>query len=1467
MSSSMASQTGAAQSPSVDGSLEQLSPVPEAVDMGEGATDDGSRHSRPRLFRSYFRIIQYGAKNGGLFALILGLIAAMGSGVALPLMNIVFGRLVGDFTQYFIPGTGMTKEKFLAAVAKNTAFILYLFALKFGLTYIYKVCFRYVGLQASSTLRLKYIHALFDQPVSKLDEMAPGTVINAIISSSNTIQQSIADRLATLFQTVTLLITAYAIAFHYSWHLTLVVSSAILFIAICMSITTPILVRLLHGIHEAEDKHMSIATDVFSSVRTVFSLNAEEALTARYVNWVNEARNRGLKISVVGAVHLGLIFFGVYCSFSLAFWYGLRQFYYGHIDDVNTIITVFFSVLIAVMVMGQIAAPLMIISKAVGSTGSFFDIIDSGEKPHTGLKDPQVSSEEDIVLENVTFAYPSRPTVPVLRDFSARFQKGKTTALVGPSGSGKSTAMALIEGWYQLPKPNSGGIFVGGQSLDQIDLKWWRSQVGLVQQEPFLFNDTIYNNVCLGLLGSRWEDKANLVKWNLVVAACKEAYAHDFIQKLPSGYDTVVGEGGITLSGGQRQRLAIARSIVSKPSVLILDEATSSIDIHSERIVQAALDRVAKNCTTIVIAHRLSTIRKADHIVVMKQGANVEEGTHSELIAKRGLYKQLVDAQRIDTDSLGADQATNGLLEHVEEEHGAVGFSIQSWLFAKLLDTFRYMGQDLLDAADFWALMFFILALSMGACYSMIGYSSNSISMHVGSVARRDYFTNILQNPVPYFDKDENASGSVASRLSSDTKQLQELCGIPSTFPMISVLNVTGCMIIAFIYGWKLSAVGVVAVMPILATAAYLRVRYELQLESLNAEVYIDSSRFISEAVRAFRTVSALTMEDFIINRYTKLLGQQRIKATRKSLFSSVIFAFSESMEFLAMALSFWYGGQLLASREYDPVDFFVVFIAIIQAAGSAGIFFSFGPDIAQTRACVERILMEGADVQQPEGRESSAVAADGPVNLEFSRVSFQYASRTSPTLEDLNIRISGGQFVAFVGASGCGKSTLISLLEQFYEPTYGKIIFGGRDLRSMNVSSYRRRVALVSQEPKLFEGSIRDNLLLGLDLAAEDAEVEMVQSCRDAEIHDFIVSLPDGYGTELGINAQVSLSGGQKQRLCIARALMRSPSLLLLDEATSSLDSESERLIQNSLERLAGKRNMIIIAVAHRLATIQKADCIYVFREGTGKEGSRIVEQGTHQELLQKKELYFQMEAHNPIINKATQPKTHTLHSVSELDPISSPCDDPPNRRTGTGRAATDGHNSPLAGTEALKNILDREGYDKFGFVLFRTYYREGQLWEQFIERYNVILREELRFAQSAGDTDDLLRKVQMEIVSDDCMANKIPAHIALAYRIFSDIEPGLKTKMCLIVDKESMESIAVADPQSVPFVKAVDVVLGADAESAFPRVIKVAISSLLARFYPALANCDTVWEIAPGDDEVWVDWPSPPDDAVREQ
>ncbi|PLB35394.1 ABC transporter ATP-binding protein [Aspergillus candidus] len=1252
-----------------------------SVDKGEDVT-------KPASLASYLRILSYGTRNGGLVAMIVGLICAMGSGIALPLMTIIFGRIVGDFNSYTAPGQSSNQQKFTSTINRNSLYIVYLFIGKFVLTYISMICFRIISLYASAALRLEYTHSLFSMPVSKLDEISVGTVSNAITAQSNTIQQSVSDRLAILFQSLALLISAYAIAFRYSWAMTLVVSSAILFVILCFCLTVPFMIKGQQYTDQADNKHAAIAADAFASIRTVFSLGAEGPLSRKHSQWIDEACRRGLRMSVMTGIHLAALFFAMYVSFALAFWFGLKLYRDGNIANINTVITVFFSVLLVVTIMGGIAAPLMAISKAVSASGAFFGVIDSERAPTAGLREPEATSQADIVFENVTFAYPTRAETQVLKDLSVRLPRSKTTALVGPSGSGKSTIVALVERWYQLQGPTdlekettSGRILVGEHDINDLDVKWWRSQVGLVQQEPFLFNESIFHNVAFGLIGSKWENESEAVKLEMVIEACKESYADEFVERLPERYSTRVGEGGINLSGGQRQRLAIARSIVGQPSILILDEATSAIDVRGEKIVQAALDRVSKDRTTIMIAHRLSTVRRADNIVVMQNGTCAEQGSHRELMLHGGVYRDLVNAQQleplvgseepaaVDTvisqkeellhpEEYPADEKEEGSVKETKtksrgfmrsvsiilSEHrkywllfvvviisaigGGSGYALQSWLFAKLIQVFQFKGQKLVDGANFWALMFFILALAMAAFYFVLGTATNTISMRVGTTYRKEYFANILKRPVSFFDRDENSSGTLISRLSLDPKQVQDLLGPMGVFPLISVFNVTGCVIISFVFGWKLAAVTFFGAMPFILLAAFMRIRHETHFESMNAAVYADSSKFATEAIRAFRTVTALTMEDTIIQRYSNLLREQRAKAFRKSWYATLVFAFSDSVELCAMALTFWYGGQLLGSHEYGGTAFFVVYIAIIQGGQAAGQFLSFGPNVAQARSSANRILASRKPVEgQLEDPAAEPMPPDLRPSVELRDVSFSYPGRDVLTFDKLNVSIESGQFIAFVGPSGCGKSTTISLLERFYDPTEGQILFGGRDITTIQRTSYRRSLSLVAQEPKLFEGTIRDNLLLGIEgTQGAQSEERLIQACKDAEIHDFITSLPDGYLTELGVNAQASLSGGQKQRLCIARALLRNPRLLLLDEATSSLDSQSEKLVQQAMERLAGTKSMTIIAVAHRLATIQKADVIFVFGEGAPGRGSTILEQGSHHELLRNKGAYWQM-------------------------------------------------------------------------------------------------------------------------------------------------------------------------------------------------------------------------------------------------
>ncbi|KAJ5435516.1 ABC transporter integral membrane type 1 [Penicillium cf. griseofulvum] len=1209
----------------------------------------------------YFRILSYLTTKDRM-VLIVALICSMASGIPLPIMNIVFGELVGNFSNYFLPDSTTTESEFKSSISRLSLYIVYLFIAKFVLTYFSMYCFRVTSLRVSAALRLEYMGSLFAQPLSKLDQVSVGTVVNAITTSSNSIQQSISDKLAILFQSLALLIAAYVIAFKYSWALTLATSSAILFILVVCCLTLPAITKIQQKVDKADEKHSAIAAEVFGSIRTVISLGAEAPLATKYRQWVEESRKRGMSMSVVMGLQFGLIFFAMYASYALAFWLGLRLFQQGHIPNINTVITVFFSVMIAVSVLGSIASPLMMVSKAASAAASFFEIIDSERIASGGDRDAAALSSGDIVFKDVQFSYPTRPDTQILMGLNARFERGKTTAIVGPSGSGKSTIVALTERWYS---PEQGSISVGQRNIEQLDLKWWRSNIGLVQQEPFLFNDTIFKNVSFGLIGTKWEDEPDSVKAGLVENACKEAFADEFIDRLPKGYETLVGENGTKLSGGQKQRLAIARSIIREPSILILDEATSAIDVRGEKIVQAALDRVSRNRTTIVIAHRLSTVRRADRIIVLRGGLNIEEGTHDELLAvEDGLYRGLVNAQRLEiaaddeNDTVETTEALKEELEHYvtttaedsQEEAkktkssraqgpffllallgilgAASAYPLQSWLFAKLIDVFSFRGQKLTDAANFWSLWFFVLSLGIAACYSAVGFASSRLAIEMSSTCRTEYFENILKKSVPFYDLNDNASGSLVSRLATDPKQIQDFIGINGVFPVISLCSMIGCIAIAFSFGWKLSLVATFAALPFVFLAAFMRIRYELEFDSMNAAVYSGSSQFAAEAIEAFRTVSALTMEDSILKRYSNLLQDQQKKAFRKAWLATLVFAFSDSVELCAMALTFWYGGQLLASREYEPVSFFVVYMSIILGGQQAGQFFSYGPNIAQGTAAANRMLDFRPDLSDSE-KDSEKLKIDTAIrtgaHIEFQKVAFKYASQENPLFTGLDVTIESGQFVAFVGASGCGKTTVISMLERFYDPYKGNIFLNGENITSIDTTSYRRSLSLVAQEPRLFEGTIRDNITLGLD-PSEYTDEELVQACTDAEIDDFITSLPEGYSTDLGIKAQTAMSGGQRQRLCIARALLRKPTLLLLDEATSSLDSQSEKLVQGALECLAARRSMTIVAVAHRLATIQKADIIFVFGESQNGNGSKIVERGSHQELLRNKGMYWQM-------------------------------------------------------------------------------------------------------------------------------------------------------------------------------------------------------------------------------------------------
>jgi ATP-binding cassette subfamily B (MDR/TAP) protein 1 len=738
----------------------------------------------------------------------------------------------------------------------------------------------------------------------------------------------------------------------------------------------------------------------------------------------------------------------------------------------------------------------------------------------------------------------------------------------------------------------------------------------------------------------------------------------------------------VKLSGGQKQRIAIARSIIKKPQIIIFDEATSAVDAKSEKIIQLALDKIAQTRTTITIAHRLSTVRKADHIIVLQAGRAVEQGTHQSLIDdSNSSYSALIRAQSLqisaDTQHLEVDRVSEKINSDIHQDTGcesldtdhtasavksrnlfqtferllqtqrahwyalvgiivsamavAVATPIQAWLFAKVLGVFLLSTEAAKSRANFWALMWLALAAGSGLANLCEGWVGLRVQYSVSAVYKTQYFTDMLFQPISFFDRDINSHGTLSSRIASDAKSLEEVFGLNLGLALSGMFNVVGCIIISLIFSWKLGLVALCVTMPIMLSSGFWKYRHEVQFDKMNSSVFAESSQFATEAIGAIRTVSALTMENTITERYSKLLDDHVQAAHTKALWTCALYGFVDSAGLGCQALIFWYGGRLLASGEYGFEAFFVCYMAMIQGAEAASQVLSVAPNTAQATAAANRRfeIQTSADIQRVgPSKDKDIPEVDGGVRVELQNVQFKYPTRDVPIFDGLNISIEKGQYAAFVGPSGCGKTTIISLLERFYDvdPGKGAITCNSVNINDMNVYDYRRHLSLVAQEPTMFRGTIRDNVLFGMPDPNSVPEERLYEVCREALIHDFIVSLPQGYDTDVGPKG-TAMSGGQKQRIAIARALIRDPNLLLLDEATSALDSESEKIVQAAFERARSGRTMI--AVAHRLSTIQTADVIFVFDDG------KVVEKGSHTELVKKQGIYWEMVSFVPLVSR----------------------------------------------------------------------------------------------------------------------------------------------------------------------------------------------------------------------------------------
>ncbi|RXK39840.1 ATP-binding cassette, subfamily B (MDR/TAP), member 1 [Tremella mesenterica] len=1201
--------------------------------------------------------------------MIVGLILSAACGAAQPLMTLIFGRLTSSFTSYAIALNqvaqyGNTPETAAAIEASQHRLrtdsgrdALYLLAMGLGTficTWVFMFIWNYTGELSTKRLREEYVRAVLRQEIAYFDDVGAGEVSTRIQTDCDLVQDGSSERVALVVQYLSTFITGYVLAIVRSWRLALALASILIVLMASGTYMMMVMTKYSTISLEAIAKAGSLAEEIIGSIRTVHAFSTGSTLRQRFDGHIQSSRRAGRSDALVESAGVGVMIFSIWSAYALAFFYGGILVVQGRANS-GIVVTVIMSILIGSFSMANMTSEMMAVSKAQGAAAKLYATID--RKPAidssdtSGLRPNHIDGT--ISFEGVNFHYPSRPDVPILKDFSMTFQAGHKIALVGSSGSGKSTVVSLIERFYDTVE---GVIRLDGHDLKTLNLKWLRRQIGLVQQEPTLFATSVRDNVEHGLIGSQWEDSSQEEKRKLVERACRDANAHDFIVKLPNGYETIVGERGKLLSGGQKQRVAIARAIISNPRILLFDEATSALDTQSEGIVEDALDKAARGRTTITVAHRLSTIKDADLIIVMGDGQILEQGTHDTLLQDAfGPYAQLVATQNL--NKANDDQDPGKKMKHLNiidspssSDLGNPYYPFQPEMSGTedtlegekqgMIRRLDDVGQRVIPARklyhrlfrinseDRWIYLlatfgryYFITSLLAGLSIylQIMGFSWTGANLKAKLQSR--LFTAVVQHDVAWFDEEQNSTGAVTSDITGLPQRIEGLFGTTLGSIVQTIATVISGCVIGLAYGPLLALIGI-ACIPLLLAEGYISLKIVVLKDAKIQKLHAPASHLAAEAAGNIRTIASLTREDEVNEMYSKSLEGPRNVAIRSSIPSQALYAASKGISFLIISLVFYVGALWIISNRYSTAEFFTVLMAVIFASIQSANIFTFVTDATKANGAAKKTFqlldeVPAIDTLLGQGIHLDETKPNGYIRLEG--VHFRYPSRPEiQVLWDLTLDIPQGSYVAIVGPSGCGKSTIIQLLERFYDPLVGRITMDGVDIRRLSILDYRAQMSLVSQEPTLYSGSIRFNILLGANKPIDQvSEEELVSACKDANIYDFIMSLPDGFDTEVGRSGS-QLSGGQKQRIAIARALVRNPKILLLDEATSALDSQSERVVQEALDRAAKGRTTI--AIAHRLSTIQKADIIYCLA------GGQVVEKGTHDELLARRGTYYEL-------------------------------------------------------------------------------------------------------------------------------------------------------------------------------------------------------------------------------------------------
>jgi ABC transporter fused permease/ATP-binding protein len=573
--------------------------------------------SKVRKLLTYFRPHMGKYALGLMFLFFTGLTA-----LAFPLL---IGRMVNSAT-----------GAMLQDIDRIALILLVVFILQSVFSYFRIYLFVNVTEHVLAALRRDTYSHLIRLPMNFFSKRRVGELNSRIASDINMLSDTFTTVVAEFLRQAMLIVGGIAFLAYTSVKLTVMILLSVPVIAILAVVFGRAIRKISKETQDRIADSNTIVEETMAGIASVKAFANERFEIVRYGKSTNDIVSVALRGARARGLFASFIIFCLFGGVVFVIWYGVRLVNMGEMGVGDMFQFVLYSMFVGASI-GGIAEMYAQMQKALGAAERVLEILDEQAEPFSGstmpLEQPIAGRME---FRNVNFRYASRQEMQVLHDVSFVAEPGETIALVGPSGSGKSTIAALVLRFYD---PETGSITFDGRDAKEFDLEALRANMAMVPQDVMLFGGTIRENIEYGRPGASVAE---------IEEAARNANAHDFINSFPEGYETVVGERGVKLSGGQRQRIAIARAVLKDPRILILDEATSSLDSESERLVQEALDKLMKGRTSLVIAHRLSTIRNAHRIVVLDKGHITEVGSHRELLEKEGgLYRNLLELQEL----------------------------------------------------------------------------------------------------------------------------------------------------------------------------------------------------------------------------------------------------------------------------------------------------------------------------------------------------------------------------------------------------------------------------------------------------------------------------------------------------------------------------------------------------------------------------------------------------------------------------------------------------------------------------------------------------------------------------------------------------------------------------------------------------------------------------------------------------